>query len=120
MPLFKNIFSDIKKQYGLDKETEDEINEMISHMCEEDKIWIKYLTKNLLGFSETAIDMFCEHMANIVYKNLKIPSPYKQTDGGPLMSVFELNSMLSNVKNKTNQFEQAVGDYTTGGLDEDY
>lgn len=120
VPLFKNIFSDIRKEYGLDPETEKEISEMIILMCEEDKVWIKYLTSNLLGFSEHAIDMFSEHMANIVYKNLKITSPYKETDGGPLMSVFELNSMLSNVKNKTNQFEQAVGDYTTGGLDEDY
>jgi len=120
VPLFKNIFSDIRRQYGLDKDTEQEISDMISHMCEEDKVWVKYLTKKLLGFSEQAVDLFCEHMANIVYNNLKIKSPYEQTKGGPLMSVFELNSMLSNVKNKTNQFEQAVGDYSTGGLDEDY
>jgi len=64
--------------------------------------------------------MYIEYIANSVCTNLKIPLQYDVTDGGPLMEIYVTHSMLSNVKMKTNQFESKVGDYTVGGLDDNY
>jgi len=120
VPLFRNIYRDVVKKFGLDDETKEDILAMIANMCDEEKIWTKKLTKELLGFTPTLVDMFIENMANEVCANLKLPLLYTKTDGGQLQRLYSTNSMLSSSKNRTNFFEQAVGDYSIGGLDTDY
>lgn len=122
VPLFKNIFRSAVKETNteLDEETKNKIYDMISLMVIEEKIWIYHITKGLLGFSENAINMYIEYKANSICRNLYLDERYPKTDGGPLMSIENKYSMLSTVKTKTNFFEGAVGDYSVGGLDEDY
>lgn len=120
VPLFKNIFSAVRREHGLKDETTREITELIIYMSNEEKVWTKDLGKDLLGFSDKAIDLYVEYLANDVCSNLKIPKIFEETDGGPLMGIVERYSMLSDVKTKTNQFEAPVGDYAVGGLDDDY
>lgn len=119
VPLFKNIFNSSVALVGLNDDTKLRINIMIKHMCEEEKIWTKYITKNLLGFSERAIEMFIEEKANSVCRNLKLSTLYDETDGGPLMSIVDRYSMLK-TKTKANFFEVPVGDYAINSLDDNY
>ena len=95
-------------------------HDLIANMTAEEKIWTKHITNGSLGFSDQAIDMFIEEKANSVCENLHLPLVYKKTDGGPLMSIHDRYSMLSSSKTKSNFFEVPVGDYSVGGLDDDY
>ena len=125
--LFKNIFRSIKNQIiessfyhdtTLSK-TIEEIKDMIIDMAEEEKIWAKYASKGLLGFSEAAIDKYVEFKANAVCKNLKIDNIYTESNGGPLYSIEVENSLLIGDK-KTNFFETQVVDYSVGSLQGDF
>jgi len=120
VPLFKNIFRTAVKQVGISQETIDIAISMITDMADEEKIWTKHITKGSLGFSDKAIDLLVEHKANSVCNNLNLPLQYLVTDGGPLMTIHDNYSMLSKSKTKSNFFEVPVGDYSIGGLDEDY
>jgi len=120
VPLFKNIFREAVKLNGLDDETETKALNLIAHMTNEEKIWTKHISKGLLGFSEQAVDLFIESKANSVCENLKLPLLYDKTNGGPLASIASRYSMLSEEKTKSNFFEVTVGDYSIGGLDDDY
>ncbi len=119
VPLFKNIFRAAVKQEGLLPDTLIKIKAMIKHMNDEEIIWTKHISKNLLGFSDNSIKMFVEYHSNSVCKNLNIDLLYDVTDGGPLMSLFKQQSLLYG-KTKTNFFETASGDYAVNSLDEDY
>lgn len=119
VPLFKNIFRTAVKEVGLEDNTQTEILDMILNMTNEEKIWTKTISKGLLGFSENAIDLFIESMANSVCKNLGLPLLFNETDGGPLMAIVNRYSMLTS-KSKSNFFEVPVGDYVINGIDDDY
>lgn len=120
VPLFKNLFNTAVKEVGMDNKTLEEILFMIKDMANEEKIWTKHLSKNLLGFSPQAIDMFIEEKANSICRNLKLPVVFEITNGGPLMAIVQKYSFLSQTKTKTNFFESTVGDYSVNGLDENY
>lgn len=120
VPLFKNIFKTAVAQVGIDDDTIIAAVEMVTDMADEEKRWTKHITKGSLGFSDQAIDMLVDYKANSVCRNLNLPLPMPITDGGPLMSIHERYSMLSSSKTKSNFFEVAVGDYSVGGLDEEY
>lgn len=120
VPLFKNIYNAAVKQIGISDNTIEIAVTMVRDMAKEEKIWTKHITKGSLGFSDKAIDLLVEHKANSVCTNLKLPLQYEKTDGGPLMSIHDRYSMLSKSKTKSNFFEVPVGDYSVGGLDEDY
>lgn len=125
--LFKNIFRSIKNQIIEEDQYDDsnfnetiyEIRDMIIDMAEEEKIWAKYASKGLLGFSEAAIDKYVEFKANAVCKNLKIDNIYPESNGGPLYSIEVENSLLIGDK-KTNFFETQVVDYSVGSLQGDF
>lgn len=118
--IFRNIFGTAKAQVGLDTKTEATILSMICDMCEEEKIWTKHITKDNLGFSDHAVNMFIEYQANAVCNNLKLPLQYKLTDGGPLMSIYQQYTLTGPTKKKANQFEVPVADYAINSIDEDY
>lgn len=120
VPLFKNIFRTAVNQEGITEETKTVIINMIKKMTDEEKIWTKHITKGNLGFSDMAIDIFIEHQANSVCKNLKLPLIYEKTDGGPLMQIVDDYSLLSKLKKKTNFFEKSVADYAMNTIDENY
>jgi ribonucleoside-diphosphate reductase beta chain len=121
VPLFRNIFRTAVKENSIEDSTIETISKMIVHMCEEEKIWTKHITKALLGFSEAAVDLYVEYFANSVCKNLNIPLLYPVTDGGPLMSIVEENSLLTTSSStKSNFFETAVVDYSKNSIDDDY
>ena len=125
--LFKNIYRNIKNkiieedQYDDSNfnETISEIKDMIIDMAEEEKIWAKYASKGLLGFSEAAIDKYVEFKANAICKNLKIDNIYPESNGGPLYSIEVENSLIIGDK-KTNFFETQVADYSIGSLQGDF
>ena len=120
VPLFKNIFASTRRQLSISDETVAEILAMIKDMAEEEKIWTKHISKNLLGFSDKAIDMFIENKANSVCTNLKIDTIYEITDGGPLQVMFDEHSLLSETSTKTNFFETAASDYSVNSIDDDF
>lgn len=120
VPLFKNIFRTSVNEVGITNETKTKILDMITKMTNEEKIWTKHITKGNLGFSDIAIDMFIEHQANSVCKNLKLPLLFEKTDGGPLMKIVDDYSLLSKLKKKTNFFEKSVADYAMNTIDDDY
>lgn len=116
--LFMHIIRTTLKQYPnlyTDK-LQSEIYDMISTMCKAEQEWTKYATKGVLGFSDKAIKILCEHQANSVCKNIKLPPLYEPTDGGPLVSLLSKYNMLT-TDTKTNFFESSVGDYSVGSLD---
>jgi len=122
VPLFKNIFrtainenyNGIVPNYLLTK-----IYKLIEHMTNEEIIWTKYLTRNLLGFSEEAIELFIKGQANSICNNLKIDLLYPNIKISPLMRLYDEYSKLKR-KGKTNFFEKKVGDYSIGSLDMNY
>ena len=120
VPLFKNIFRTSTKESEIEDATKVAIHAMIIRMVDEEKLWINHITRGLLGFSEQAINMYIEFKANSICSNLYLNNLYEITDGGPLMSIEEKYSMLSDVKTKTNFFENCVADYSINSLDEDY
>jgi len=120
VPLFKNIFREIKNQEGIENSTLEYIRNLVKHMVNEEKIWTKEISKPLMGFSDKAIDMFIEYQGNSVLTNLGLEPEFEITDGGPLLEFVRLNSMLSKDRKKTNFFEISVGDYARNTIDEDY
>lgn len=129
IPLFGNIFRTIRNEFNIGQEEYiDDAIMLIKELTEAEKVWTKYISKPLLGFSTQAIDMYIEHLANDVCDIIKIPKIYEVTGGGPLMSIYNKNTMLkaSNGNKtedsmmKTNFFETAVGDYAVGMIDDDY
>ena len=120
VPLFKNIFRTAVNEVGIDDQTKNKIREMIIEMTDIEKEWTKYLSKDLLGFSDRAIDMYVEYKANEVAENLNLDPIYEKTDGGPLMMIELERSMLAGEGKKANFFETTVSDYAIGYMDEDY
>ena len=120
VPLFKNIYRTTIKQVGLKDETKEKIIDLIKFMTEEEKIWTKHISRDLMGFSETTVDIYIENCANLICKNLKLEPIYTVTDGGPLYKLYNAKSLLGNKAVKTNFFEKAVGDYAVNTLDDDY
>lgn len=122
VPLFHNLFrSSHRSVYGNERnpQLDAELREMIVDMCVEEKIWTKYASQGLLGFSDKAIDMYIEDKANDVCDHVGIPYIYEKTNGGPLMTIENKCSMLKGDK-KTNFFEGKVGDYAMGSLSMDF
>lgn len=120
VPLFKNIFRTAVKQVGMDNETKQKVLDLIKFMTNEEKIWTKHISKDLMGFSETTVDMYIEYCANLICKNLKLDLLYPETDGGPLFKLYNVKSLLGNKAVKTNYFEKSVADYAINTLDENY
>jgi ribonucleotide reductase beta subunit family protein with ferritin-like domain len=120
VPLFKNIFRTAVNEVGIDDQTKNKIRKMIIEMTDIEKEWTKYLSKDLLGFSDRAIDMYVEYKANEVAENLNLDPIYEKTDGGPLMMIELERSMLAGEGKKANFFETTVSDYAIGYMDEDY
>lgn len=123
--LFKNIFrSTIREQYGdianVPASTIEKIKNLISSMAETEIRWTKYLTKNLLGFSDRVIEQYIQYKANSVCDNLLLDKLYPETsDGGVLMNLENKWSMLKSER-KTAFFEAKVGDYSTGSISLDF
>lgn len=127
VPLFRNIFRTVlrEKNLTISDTLYKKMTDLILHMTNEEKLWLKSLTKNLLGFSDAAIDMFVENKANSICENLKLDYMFTKTDGGPLEKTYRLYSKASKdgtntVDTKTDFFETTVIDYAKGVLDEDY
>jgi ribonucleotide reductase beta subunit family protein with ferritin-like domain len=121
--LFKNIFNTAYKEiYGNERNKELDISilNMIKDMAEEEKIWTKYATKGILGFSPEAIDMYVDYCAMQVIKNLKLDYlvPEPDVDAGPLKIIEDKYSLLSN-NVKANFFETSVADYSIGTIIDD-
>lgn len=114
------------KQEGLKEETKQTIVDMILHMTNEEKIWTKHISKDLLGFTDNSIDLYIEYQANSVCNNIGIDPLFEETDGGPISNLVKENSMLTKssgstiIATKTNFFENAVGDYSKNSIDDDY
>jgi len=118
--VFKNIFREAKNEIGLSEYTEIKALSMIDKMTKIEIEWTKHISKDLLGFSDKAIELYIEYQGNQVCKNLRLPLLYEETDGGPLMNIYNQNSLLKGSSTKTNFFEAPVADYSVGSLDEDY
>lgn len=95
----------------------DKIHQMVVHMTQAEIRWTKYVTKDILGFSDESIRIFIEGQANSVCRNLGIPLLYKEE---PISNNPLLASVLEHIKGgevdtKTLFFEGNVADYTKTG-----
>jgi len=120
VPLFKNIYRAMVRQCGIQPETKNIINKMVSDMVKAEKTWVYYLTKDLLGFTHPIIDEFIEYQANSVMKNLSLPLLYKDGNGGELNAIVRENTMIGANGTKTNLFETPSADYDKSSMDDDY
>ena len=125
VPLFKNIFNTAYRETYGDKRNHDldiEIFEMIQDMANKEITWTTYATQGLLGFSEKAIQMYIDHCAYQVMKNLHIDYLWLADipEPGPLMIIEDKYSLLkTDSKVKTNFFEGTVADYAIGTIKDD-
>lgn len=121
--LFQGIFrTAITESFGgvVPKNVVDKIHTMVTNMCNAEIRWTKYISKNLLGYSEDSIRIYIESQANSVCKNLGLPLLYEEVDitKNPLRQL-----LLSHYKNKNDNttktlfFEANVADYQKSGPD---
>jgi hypothetical protein len=82
----------------IESETKQKVLDLIKFMTNEEKIWTKHISKDLMGFSETTVDMYIEYCANLICKNLKLDLIYPETDGGPLYKLYNIKSLLEIIK----------------------
>ena len=102
------------------KNVVEKIHTMVANMCNAEIRWTKYISKNLLGYSEDSIRIYIESQANSVCKNLGLPLLYEEVDitKNPLRQL-----LLSHYKNKNDNttktlfFEANVADYQKSGPD---
>lgn len=120
VPLFHNIFRESVRAYGISEETKSSIKQMIIHMTNEEIEWTKHLTSKLLGFSEQAIRLYIQHLANDVCKSVQIDNIYPDEGPGPLQNIYDSYSIVSGSKKKSNFFETAVSTYSINTIDDDY
>ena len=123
VPLFKNLFNTAYKEIYKDKRNKKldiEISVMITDMASKEKTWTKHATKDILGFSDEAINMYIDYCAIQVMKNLHIDYLLSTTniEPGPLKIIEDKYSLLS-TKTKANFFEGTVADYSIGTIKDD-
>lgn len=119
VPLFMNIFRTAVKE-NFNGEIPDSIKvkgkELIVKMCEAEKRWTKYATKDLLGFTDRSIDIFIQGKANSVCKNLGFELIYPVETDNPLQKLLNKSLKGGEVESRTNFFEANSVEYTKGSF----
>ena len=124
--LFKNIYRDvIKELYGdpnnIPEDLKKDLSELIDYMTGVEIEWTTYVTKDLFGFTEQAIQQYIKDKANSICDNMLIPRLYSDVEnGGVLLDFIEKKYTLRGGNKKTNFFENKVADYSKGGLKMDF
>lgn len=121
--LFQGIFrTTIKESFDgvVPASVIERIHTMVKIMVDAEIRWTKYVTKDMLGFSDHSIKVYIESQGNSVCRNLGIPLLYEEV---PLADNPLKQKLLSHYKNaedvttKSLFFEANVADYQKTGPD---
>lgn len=117
LPLYINIYKHIKEDTGVNIDTL--ARETIIQAGEDEKDFLKYSTKGMLGFNDSAIDNFMNWIVDNRLRELgveKLNVTIDTKDG--LIKIFKSYSELNNTK--SNFFESTVKNYSKQSLDMDW
>ena len=124
VPLFGNIFrATIQESFGgvVPQESIDKIREMVIEMANAEIRWTKYASIGLLGFTEKSIEVFIQHRANEVMKNLGLEPIYDvDSKNNPLEKLLQKNIKGGELESRTNFFEANATEYSKSTVKTDY
>jgi len=116
LPLYINIYNDIKTDAGIN--IDELARETIIKAGEDEKEYIKYSTKGVMGFDDYAIDNFMNWIVDNRLRELELKRlniDINTEDG--LIKIYKNYSELNNTK--TNFFEGTVKNYSKQSLQMD-
>jgi len=116
LPLYQNIYNHIKEDACVN--IDELARNTIIQAGEDEKEYLKYSTKGVMGFSEESIDNFMNWIVDNRLRELefdRLPMKINTNDG--LVKVFKSYSELNGTK--TNFFEGTVKNYSKQSLDMD-
>lgn len=122
--LFKHIFRTTVEESFEGKvplRVQNKLKDMVLDMVSAEKKWTKFVTQNLMGFSDRTIDIFVEEQANSVCTNLGIPLPFEKQKENPLKKILTKNLKGGeNTESRESFFEVNVASYSKGTVDVDF
>lgn len=122
--LFKHIFrTTVEESFDgkVPLRVQNKLRDMVLDMVVAEKKWTKFVTQNLMGFSDRTIDIFVEEQANSVCSNLGIPLPFEKEKENPLKKILTKNLKGGeNTESRESFFEVNVASYSKGTVDVDF
>lgn len=122
--LFKHIFrTTVEESFDgkVPLRVQNKLRDMVLDMVVAEKKWTKFVTQNLMGFSDRTIDIFVEEQANSVCSNLGIPLPFEKQKENPLKKILTKNLKGGeNTESRESFFEVNVASYSKGTVDVDF
>lgn len=116
LPLYVNIYNHIKEDTGIN--IDKLARETVIQAGEDEKEYLLYSTKGVMGFSENSINNFMDWIVDSRLRELglkRLPQTININDG--LIKIFKSYSELN--ETKTNFFEGTVKNYSKQSLDMD-
>jgi len=116
LPLYVNIYKHIKEDTGVN--IDKLARETVIQAGEDEKQYLLYSTKGVMGFSENSINNFMDWIVDNRLRELeleRLPQAININDG--LIKIFKSYSELN--ETKTNFFEGTVKNYSKQSLDMD-
>lgn len=117
LPLFGNMYqTSLRQNKHIDKEYLTKVAyNYIDRFVNIEIKWTKYITNNqILGFSDTSIELYCKYRGNVVCENLGIPKLYPNLPVSPLKAIEDKYCQFNTTR--TNFFEGNVINYSKGSL----
>ena len=121
--LFKSIFRTavIESFDGkIPMSVQNKLRVMITNMVEAEKVWTKFVTQNLMGFSDRTIDIFVEEQANSVCTNLGLMPLYEKHKENPLKKILVKNLKGGENESRSAFFEVNSTEYSKGAVEVDF
>lgn len=116
LPIYQNIYKHIKEDTGIN--IDELARDTIIEAGEDEKAYLKYSTKGVMGFSNTSIENFMDWIVDNRLRELELERLNKSINTGDgLIKIFKSYSELN--ETKTNFFEGTVKNYSKQSLDMD-
>jgi ribonucleotide reductase beta subunit family protein with ferritin-like domain len=116
LPLYVNIYNHIKEDTGIN--IDELARQTIIQAGEDEKEYLLYSTKGVMGFSENSINNFMDWIVDNRLRELELERlPQTINTGDGLIKIFKSYSELN--ETKTNFFEGTVKNYSKQSLDMD-
>lgn len=119
LPLYANIYKHIIEDCKLDKTEIDKLaKELILESGEEEKVFLKYVSEGVLGFTHSSIDNFMDWIVSNRLRELSIAHDIKVNTNDGLVKIFKNYSELNDTR--SNFFESTVKNYSKQELDMEF
>jgi ribonucleotide reductase beta subunit family protein with ferritin-like domain len=118
LPLYINIFKHIKEDTDIGNSVDEIARNMIIIAGNNEKHYLTYSTRGVMGFSQASIDNFVNWIIDSRLRELQLrplEAPINSSEG--LVKIFKSYSELNNTR--SNFFETTVKNYSKQGLDWD-